>query len=84
MTYLLCERDIVQYVEHLSKSHDISDDRLVRVKNASIMDLNLTQGVKPFPSEAVAFLEMKYTCGRYMKQFVENNFARFHHHSETH
>lgn len=69
--YTLTEREIVEYIDGLFKEEvSPQKDLLQQAKEASILEIYTVQEVNAYPSKHIASIELKYTCERYVRQFV--------------
>jgi hypothetical protein len=70
--YVLTKQEIASYIDRVlsqrSTMPDVTD--IQRIKDATSLELIIQQDVTAFPSKSDATIELKYTCDRYIKQFL--------------
>lgn len=70
--YLLSKKEIITHIDDVLSTRtpapDITD--IQRIKDATALELSIQQSVNEFPSKPDAIIVLKYTCQRYIKQFL--------------
>lgn len=70
--YMLTKKEIASYIDRVLSQRtsmpDVTD--IQRIKEAASLELTIQQDVTAFPSKPDATIELKYTCERYIKQFL--------------